>query len=69
SRMFYIISIFEVLVFILSFLNIDKKRNIKNLSINVIIATLVAAYLAFRSKLPLLKELEFQGLNETKVIG
>ena len=33
SRMFYIISIFEVLVFILSFLNIDKKRNIKNLSI------------------------------------
>ena len=69
TRMFYIISIFEVLVFILSFLNIDKKRNIKNLSINVIIATLVAAYLAFRSKLPLLKELEFQGLNETKVIG
>ena len=66
SRMFYIISIFEVLVFILSFLNIDKKRNIKNLSINVIIATLVAAYLAFRSKLPLLKELEFQGLRKNK---
>ena len=69
SRMFYIISIFEVLVFILSFFNIDKKRNIKNLFINVIIATLVAAYLAFRSKLPLLKDLEFQGLNETKFIG
>lgn len=69
SRMFYIISIFEILVFILSFLNIDKKRNIKNLSINIIIATLIATYLAFRSKLPLLKELQFQGFNKTKFIG
>lgn len=68
SRMFYIISIFEVLVFILSFLNIDKKRNIKNLSINVIIAILIATYLVFRSDLPLLRELQFQGFNETKLI-
>ena len=68
SRMFYIISIFEILVFILSFLNIDKKRNIKNLSINVMIATLIATYLAFRSKLPLLRKLQLQGFNETKFI-
>lgn len=68
SRMFYIISIFEVLVFILSFLNIDKKRNIKNISINVIIAILIATYLVFRSDLPLLRELQFQGFNETKLI-
>ena len=68
SRMFYIISIFEILVFILSFLNIDKKRNIRNLFTNVMIATLIATYLAFRSKLSFFNKLQIQGFNETKFI-
>lgn len=66
SRMFYIISIFEILVFIFSFFNIDKKRNIKNLFINVIIATLIATNLAFKSKLHFFEELQLQGFNKTK---
>ncbi len=68
SRMFYIISIFEILVFILSFLNIDKKRNIRNLFTNVMIATLIAIYLAFRSKLSFFNKLQILGFNETKFI-
>lgn len=68
NRIYYVISIFEVLVFIWSFLNIDKKRNIRNVFISVIIATLITKYLAFTSKLPLLNELEFLGFNETKFI-
>ena len=68
SRMFYIISIFEILVFILSFLNIDKKRNIRNLFTNVMIATLIATYLAFRSKLSFFNKLQILGFNETKFI-
>lgn len=60
SRMFYIISIFEILVFIFSFLNIDRKRNIKNLFINVIIATLIATDLAFKSELHFFEELQLQ---------
>ena len=68
SRMFYIISIFEILVFILSFLNIDKKRNIRNIFTNVMIATLIATYLAFRSKLSFFNKLQILGFNETKFI-
>lgn len=68
SRLFYVISIFEILVFILSFLNIDKKRNIKNLFINVMISTLIATYLAYKSKLHFFEKLQLQGFNETKFI-
>lgn len=68
NRIYYVISIFEILVFIWSFLNIDKKRNIRNVFISVVITTLIAKYFAFRSKLPLLNELEFLGFNKTKFI-
>ncbi|MBS4955746.1 MAG: GHKL domain-containing protein [Clostridium sp.] len=68
SRLFYVISIFEILVFILSFLNIDKKRNIKNLFINVMISTLIATYLVYKSKLHFFEKLQLQGFNETKFI-
>ena len=68
SRMFYIISIFEILVFILSFLNIDKKRNIEIFSTMFMIATLIATYLAFRSKLSFFNKLQILGFNETKFI-
>lgn len=68
NRMFYIIFLFEVIIFIISFININKEREFKSICIHVTIATFISQYLIFRSKSYFFKELSLVGVNKTKFI-
>ena len=57
SRMFYIVFIFEVLVFIFSFLNINKEIKLGYFSLIIIIVTLLSAYVVFKGSSNLLIEI------------
>lgn len=68
SRMFYIIFILEVLVFIFSFININKEIKLGVFSLITISVTLLSAYVVFKSNNNLLREIEGQGFNKFKLI-
>lgn len=67
SRMFYIIFILEVLVFIFSFININKEIKLGFFSLITIGATLLCAYVGFKSSNNILIEIEGQGFNKVKL--
>ncbi|WP_195989349.1 HAMP domain-containing sensor histidine kinase [Clostridium sp. D53t1_180928_C8] len=67
SRMFYILFIFEVLVFIFSFLNINKEIKLGYFSLIIIIVTLLSAYVVFKGSSNLLIEIEGIGFNKVKL--
>ena len=67
SRMFYIIFILEVLVFIFSFININKEIKLVFFSLITIGATLLCAYVGFKSSNNILIEIEGQGFNKVKL--
>ena len=66
SRMFYILFIFEVLVFIFSFLNINKEIKLKNFLLVTIGITLISAYIVFKGSSTLLIELEAEGFSKVR---
>ena len=67
SRMFYIIFILEVLVFIFSFININKEIKLGFFLLISIGATLLCAYVGFKSSNNILIEIEGQGFNKVKL--
>lgn len=67
NKMFFIVSLFEVMVVILSFLNMDRDVKIRKIFIVTIVTTLISGYLIFESNSPILQELQKSGFNVIKL--
>ena len=68
TRMFYVVSIYEIVVIILAFIHFDKKISIKRVSINTVIVTFFAAFLALRCKWTIMKSFDIDSSTSPKII-
>lgn len=68
TRMFYVVSIYEIVVIILAFIHFDKKISIKRVSINTVIVTFFAAFLALRCKWTIMKSFDIDRSTSPKII-
>ena len=68
TRMFYVVSIYEIVVIILAFIHFDKKINIKRIGVNTVLVTFFAAFLALRCNWTIMRSFDMDSSIAPKII-